>query len=123
MWSEIEYDGDYFGDVPDGGYRRLVDAMATGVDLRLGVEVAEVALSANGVQVQGADGTTEEGSHVVVAVPLGVLKRGAPRFSPLLPLDRLAAIERLGFGRYEKVALRFGVFVAVAPRTGWPSRH
>ena len=46
--------------------------MATGVDLRLGVDVAEVALSANGVQVQGADGTTEEGSHVVVAVPLGV---------------------------------------------------
>ena len=45
---------------------------------------------------------------MVVAVPLGVLKRGAPRFSPLLPLDRLAAIERLGFGRYEKVALRFG---------------
>ena len=77
MWNEIEYDGDYFGDVPDGGYRRLADAMATGVDLRLGVEVAEVALSANGVQVQGADGTTEEGSHVVVAVPLGVLKRGA----------------------------------------------
>ena len=108
MWNEIEYDGDYFGDVPEGGYRRLVDAMATGVDLRLGVEVAEIALPANGVQVQGADGTTEEGSHVVVAVPLGVLKRGAPRFSPLLPLDRLAAIERLGFGRYEKVALRFG---------------
>jgi polyamine oxidase len=60
----------------------LVDAMATGVDLRLGVDVVEVALSAGGVRVQGADGTTEEGSHVVVAVPLGVLKRGAPRFSP-----------------------------------------
>ena len=108
MWNEIEYGGDYFGDVPDGGYRRLADAMAAGVDLRLGVEVAEVALSADDVQVQGADGTTEEGSHVVVAVPLGVLKRGTPRFSPVLPLDRLAAIERLGFGRYEKVALRFG---------------
>jgi monoamine oxidase len=44
---------------------------------------------------------------VVVTVPLGVLKRGAPRFRPALPPDRLAAIERLGFGRYEKVALRF----------------
>ena len=43
MWNETEYGGDYFGDVPEGGYRRLVDAMATGVDLRLGVEVAEVA--------------------------------------------------------------------------------
>ena len=45
MWNELEYDGNYFGDMPDGGYRRLVAAMAAGVDLRLGVEVAEVAVS------------------------------------------------------------------------------
>jgi monoamine oxidase len=43
----------------------------------------------------------------VVTVPLGVLKRDVLRFSPALPPDRRAAIERLGFGRYEKVALRF----------------
>ncbi len=43
----------------------------------------------------------------MVAVPLGVLKRGTPRFSPGLPHDRLAAIARLGFGRYEKVVLAF----------------
>jgi polyamine oxidase len=107
MWNELEYGGNYFGDVPEGGYRRLVDAMATGVDLRLGVEVAEVVISAGGVLVRGADGVSEEGSHVVVTVPLGVLKRGAPRFSPALPPDRRAAIGRLGFGRFEKVALRF----------------
>ena len=107
MWNEFEYDGNYFGDMPDGGYRRLVEAMATGIDVRLGVEVTEVALAAGGVRVRGADGAPEEGSHVVVTVPLGVLKRGAPRFSPALPPDRLAAIGRLGFGRFEKVALRF----------------
>jgi monoamine oxidase len=107
MWNEIEYGGHYFGDVPVGGYRRLVEAMAAGVDLRLGVDVAEVARSAGGVLVRGRDGTTEEGSHVVVTVPLGVLQRGALRFLPALPPDRLSAIERLGFGRYEKVALRF----------------
>lgn len=107
MWNEMEYEGHYFGDVPDGGYRRLVEAMAAGVDLRLGVEVAEIACSAGGVRVRSADGTSEDGSHVVVTVPLGVLKRGAPQFRPALPPDRLAAIGRLGFGRYEKVALRF----------------
>jgi polyamine oxidase len=42
-----------------------------------------------------------------VTVPLGVLKRDVLRFSPALPSDRLAAIERLGFGRYEKVVLQF----------------
>jgi hypothetical protein len=36
MWNETEYDGDYFGDVPDGGYRRLAEAMAAGVDLPAG---------------------------------------------------------------------------------------
>jgi|SRR5450631_1159493 len=81
--------------------------MAAGVDVRLGVEVAEVVRSAHGVAVRGVGGSVEHGSHVVVTVPLGVLKRGAPRFSPVLPPDRLAAIERLGFGRLEKVALRF----------------
>jgi monoamine oxidase len=107
MWSEIEYGGHYFGDVPVGGYRRLVEAMAAGVDVRLGVDVNEVVHSAGGVRVRCGDGTSEEGSHVVVTVPLGVLKRDLLRFSPALPPDRLAAIGRLGFGRYEKVALRF----------------
>ena len=107
MWHEREYGGDYFGDVPVGGYRRLVEALAAGLDLRLGVGVTEIACSADGVRVRCADGRVEEGSHVVVTVPLGVLKRGGVRFSPALPPGRRAAIGRLGFGRYEKVAMRF----------------
>ena len=107
MWNEIQYGGNHFGDAPDGGYRRLVDAMASGVDVRLGTPVSEVAVSPGGVRVATAGGGAEEGSHAVVTVPLGVLKRGVPRFSPALPPDRLAAIGRLGFGRFEKVALRF----------------
>jgi polyamine oxidase len=107
MWTELEYDGDYFGDAPDGGYRRLVNAMASGVDVRLGRPVSEVAVRAGGVRVVTADGSVEEGSHAVVALPLGVLKDGRPRFDPALPPDRRAAIGRLGFGRFEKVALRF----------------
>jgi polyamine oxidase len=107
MWNEMEYGGDYFGDLPAGGYRTLVDAMAAGVNVRVGLEIAEVALSDTGVAVHGVDGTTERASHVVVAVPLGVLKQGTLQFSPQLPPQQAAAIKRLGFGRYEKVALRF----------------
>lgn len=107
MWNEIEYDGNYFGDLPAGGYRTLVDAMANGVNVRLGVEVDDVTVSAGGVTVRAVDGATEHGSHAVVTVPLGVLKQGSPRFTPALPADRIAAIDRLGFGYYEKVALRF----------------
>jgi polyamine oxidase len=107
MWTEHEYGGDYFGDAPDGGYLSLVRAMAAGADVRLGRAVTEVVTGPDRVRVVTADGAAEEGSHVVVTVPLGVLKHGRPRFSPGLPPERRAAIGRLGFGRFEKVALKF----------------
>ena len=81
--------------------------MAAGIDIQLGCEVTEVAVSPGGVTVRGADGADEVASHVVVTVPLGVLKQDKPRFSPALPPERTAAIDRLGFGRFEKVAVRF----------------
>jgi monoamine oxidase len=105
--NEVEYDDNLFGDLPIGGYRRVIDALATGLDLRLGAEVAAVEVTDTGVQVRCSDGRTEVASHVVVTVPLGVLKAGAVEFTPALPADRIDAIERLGFGRYEKIVLRF----------------
>jgi lysine-specific histone demethylase 1 len=44
---------------------------------------------------------------VVVTVPLGVLKEGSIRFSPSLPSRKLLAIHKLGYGRLEKLVLRF----------------
>jgi monoamine oxidase len=107
MWHESEYGGSYFGDLPDGGYRNLVEALAAGVDVRLGAEVTDVSVTDEEVRVQCADGSVQVGSHGVVTVPLGVLKSGTPAFAPPLPADRLAAIDRLGFGRLEKVVLTF----------------
>ena len=40
-------------------------------------------------------------------MPLGVLKRGRPRFDPPLPAPTQRAVDSLGFGHYEKIALRF----------------
>jgi len=85
----------------------VVDVLASGVDVHLGTAAVEVEVTQDGVHVHCADGHTEVGSHVVVTVPLGVLKQGSLRFTPELPPERTAAIERLGFGRYEKVAMRF----------------
>ena len=107
MWNEFEYEGSFFGDLPNGGYRSLVQAMAGGTDVRLNFDVAEVAVEPDGVKVRSAAGPAEDGSHVVVTVPLGVLKDRRPQFSPALPPDRLAAIDRLGFGHFEKVVLTF----------------
>ena len=107
MWNEFEYEGGFFGDLPSGGYRSLVQAMADGVDVRLNFDVAEIAVKPDGVNVRSAAGPAEDGSHVVVTVPLGVLKDRRPKFSPALPRDRVAAIDRLGFGCFEKVVLTF----------------
>ena len=41
MWNELEYEGGFFGDLPSGGYRSLVQAMAAGLDVRLNFDVAD----------------------------------------------------------------------------------
>ena len=43
---------------------------------------------------------------MVVTVPLGVLKHGDISFKPPLPLRKLQAIQRVGFGVLNKVSSR-----------------
>ena len=103
----VYYDGDYLGDLPVGGIGWVTAAMASDVDVRQSAPVSAVAVTPGGVEVTTADGTVHRGSHAIVTVPLGVLKHGDIEFSPPLEPERLASIERLTFGRFEKVALRF----------------
>lgn len=107
LWTQDEYDDDYFGDLPRHGYSSLVDAMASGLDVRLEWPVARIDLTDEGVSVSSESGQTETGSHIVVGVPLGVLKSRRLAFGPPLPPERVAVVSRLGFGRYEKVVLAF----------------
>ncbi len=102
-----EFEGDLFGDLPRGGYASVITALAPGVDVRLNTEVVSIDVEERGVRVVCADGSVESGSHAIVTVPLGVLKRGSPRFNPALPVAVQHAVEKLAFGRYEKIALRF----------------
>jgi polyamine oxidase len=105
--NALDYEGDYLGDLLVGGYGAVAGALGAGLDVRLGAEVEQVIVRPDGVRVRTASGSEEVGSHVVLTVPLGVLQGGAIRFDPPLSPDRAATIGRLGFGRYEKVALRF----------------
>ena len=109
QWISLadEFEGELFGDLPRDGYLTVVKQLATGLDIRLGVEVASIEVEAGGIRAACADGSHEAGSHVVVAVPLGVLKEGSPTFDPPLPAPMQRAVDALGFGRYEKIALAF----------------
>ncbi len=102
-----EFDGPVLGELPRDGYRSVVGALASGLDVRLNTEVVAVEIEAGGIRATCADGSVEAGSHAIVTVPLGVLKRGSPRFDPPLPAPVQRAVDALGFGRYEKIALRF----------------
>ncbi|MEL6428896.1 MAG: NAD(P)/FAD-dependent oxidoreductase [Planctomycetota bacterium] len=102
--EDEELDG---GDhVVDGGYAVLVEALAKGLDVRLGARVERVELTDDGVRVVSTAGAFE-GSHALVTVPLGVLKSGTIAFEPPLPERKRGAIERLGMGSFEKLVYVF----------------
>jgi polyamine oxidase len=104
------YVGPGQGELPVGGYRPLIKAMTGSEPVRLGHRVHTIEQGPSGVVVRAVAGkrkVTLRGSHVLVTVPLGVLKLGAIRFSPRLPLAKRAAIARVGFGALEKVAMAF----------------
>ena len=104
------YGGSQFGDFPTGGYTRLAKAMASNSDIRLNHKVSRVQVRDDGVTVfaDNASGSVQfQGSTVIVTLPLGVLKAGSVAFDPPLPASKQSAIAKVGFGRFEKIALRF----------------
>ena len=108
---EEEYEGDLFGDLPRDGYRSVVEVLAAGLDVRFNAEVVSVQIAADGIRVTCADGSVETGSHVIVTVPLGVLKRGSPRFDPPLPEPMQAGGRRARIRplREDRAAVRVGI--------------
>ncbi|MFK7927199.1 MAG: flavin monoamine oxidase family protein [Myxococcota bacterium] len=104
--------GDHF---PVGGYGQLVDALASDLNIVLSEPVTGIAYDTSGVRVTTAT-TTYESSHVVVTVPLGVLRAGVISFDPELPSDHVQAIGRLDMGNLEKVVMVF-------EEAFWPSEQ
>lgn len=86
-----------------GGYDAILRAMAEGLTIELRRPVSQITWSETGVLVVDASGQEATADRVVVTVPLGVLKSGAISFQPPLPLDKVDAIERIGFGLLDKV--------------------
>jgi len=116
---------------PTGGYRRFVTALAADLDIRLSTKVTEIIDHGQGVTVR-TDTDDHDCSHVLVTVPLGVLKAGSIKFEPALAQPKQVAIDAMGFGAFEKVALVYDqpiwqvdhhpthVLVADAHSRAWP---
>ena len=89
------------------GIDQLTTHLAQGLTLRLGQTVTALAPTGTGVRVTLADGSTLEAGHVVVTLPLGVLKSGSVALAEPLAPARQVAIDGLGMGLLNKCWLRF----------------
>jgi monoamine oxidase len=90
-----------------GGYGRLADDLADGIDVRRSQPVERIAIASDGVTLRTDDGTEHVADRVVVTVPLGVLQAGSIAFEPELPEAHRDAIARLGMGLLDKYWFRF----------------
>jgi monoamine oxidase len=89
-----------------GGYDRLAQGLAQGLDIRLSTSVDSVAYSPAGVSIQANDHAFEA-DFALVTVPLGVLKADGIAFDPPLPDSKRSAIASLEMGLLNKVFLTF----------------
>ncbi|MEU7766680.1 FAD-dependent oxidoreductase [Nocardia sp. NPDC049190] len=107
-----------YGDsVLHGGYQAVVDALGEDLTIELETVVRRIDTGDGSVPIRV---TTDRGVHeadkVLVTVPLGVLKSNGIEFCPLLPETKRRAIDRVGFGTLNKIALHYD-------RIFWPAEQ
>jgi len=98
-----------------GGYNRITDGLAQGLDIQTGVVVERIRHDGRGVQIATNRGHYDA-ARTIITVPLGVLQAGAIQFEPALPAAKRTVIARLAMGLYEKLVLRF-------PHCFWPQEY
>jgi protoporphyrinogen oxidase len=90
---------------PDG-YSSILPALAGDYEVRMSQRVSSISHNAKGVVI-AANGKNNQFDVVIVTLPLGVLKKNAVRFDPVLPSEKREAISRLGMGTLDKVYLLY----------------
>ncbi len=110
----LDYDvyrgGDHF---IVNGFDGVTNLLAAGLDIKTGVTVNAIDYGGGSVRVETGEGTLSA-DRVVVTVSVGVLKARQIAFSPQLPQAKEDAIDRIGMGLINKIALRF-------PKAFWPT--
>ncbi|KAJ1200991.1 hypothetical protein NDU88_004809 [Pleurodeles waltl] len=108
-WDHNEFFAQFAGDhtLLTAGYSAIMHKLAEGLDIRLQCPVRTVDYSGELGRVTTADGTIWTAQKVLVTVPLALLQKGVIRFNPPLPEKKVKAINSLGAGVIEKVALQF----------------
>ena len=95
-----------------GGYDRVMEHLAGGIEVRLGLEVESVEWGADGAQVTTGGGEVLEAASLLLTVPLGVLQAGDITFRPELPDEKLIALAGMRMGPVIKMIYRFDEAIA-----------
>ncbi|XP_066497330.1 spermine oxidase [Hoplias malabaricus] len=118
----IALEGGFFNSLGPGGYQAILDIIlkhmpsgsiltnkpVKGIQWDWKEESQDLGDMSCPVKVICENDEIFEADHVIVTVPLGVLKqKAASLFKPSLPKSKLDAIERLGFGVVDKIFLCF----------------
>ncbi|WVZ95112.1 hypothetical protein U9M48_040914 [Paspalum notatum var. saurae] len=90
-----------------GGNSRIIHTLCDGVPVLYEKAVNRIEHREDGVSVTVEGGQVFQADMALCTVPLGVLKGGSVVFDPELPEHKLGAIQRLGFGLLNKVAMVF----------------
>ncbi|MCJ8735672.1 hypothetical protein PDJAM_G00249930 [Pangasius djambal] len=108
-WDHNEFFAQFSGDhtLLTAGYSTLLHKLAQGLDIHLNTAVQSVDYSGDVVKVSTTSGTQFTAQKVLVTAPLALLQKNIIQFNPPLPDRKLKAINSLGAGVIEKVALQF----------------
>ncbi|MDJ0842218.1 MAG: FAD-dependent oxidoreductase [Acidobacteriota bacterium] len=89
-----------------GGYDQLIVHLSRGLDIRTGHKVTSVDYSGRDVVV-ATDRGSFRADYALVTVSVGVLKAGYIGFTPELPAEKRASIQRIHMGLLNKIVLDF----------------
>ncbi|XP_072175827.1 lysine-specific histone demethylase 2-like [Diadema setosum] len=108
-WDQNEAFAQFAGDHSflKEGYGTILSELSKGLDVRLKQVVTSVDYSGQKVVVKTKNGKDFKAEKVLVTVPLALLQADTIHFTPTLPEEKREAINSLGAGITEKVALQF----------------
>ncbi|MCF6806819.1 FAD-dependent oxidoreductase [Thiotrichales bacterium 19S9-12] len=90
---------------PDG-YNQVIKYLAQGLTIRFNQEVRSINYQDKYIKIE-TQNQTYRCRYLINSLPLGVLKSGNVSFSPALPAEKIAAINSLKMGTYNKMYLYF----------------
>ena len=108
-WDQNEQFPQFQGDhtIMTHGFSSILEKLGEDIDTRFSSPVEKIRDLEDGVEVTTRSGEVIEGDRCIVTVPLALLKKRSITFVPELSENKIGAVDRLGAGLIEKVALRF----------------